>query len=109
MRMLRILPAEVGKKLAELELQVVRQRLRDAVCLFELDFGLALIIQLEYDVAEPLEVRIHIAVERDLGVRQRETTDLGVVITELQRGNVLRGRPAGIRQRYESDVHVRPA
>src|SRR5207247_8688848 len=107
MRVLRILPAEFGEELPELDLQIGRQGRRQPVSFLELDPGLAGGVDLENNVAEPLEVGVHVPVEGNLGVRHRETIDLRIMISPLDRTDVMRGRPTTIRQCYEDDVHVR--
>src|SRR5438105_9408496 len=104
--MLRILAAKLSEKLPGLDLQIVGQRSRKSVCLFELNSRFTRRIDLEYDVAESLEVRIHRSVERNLGVRHREAPHMRIVITALDRADVVGARPAGVGESDEANIHV---
>src|SRR5205823_14737497 len=85
MRMLGVLAAKVGKELSRLDLEVSRQGYRLKIGFFEFDLGLVVRIQLEDDVAERFEVRIHRAIKCDLGIAQRETAFDGIVVAKLQK------------------------
>ena len=84
MRVLRVLPAEVGKELAGLDLQVERQRHALQVGFLQLHRGLVVLIELEGDIGEPFEIRVHCPIEHNFGVDERETASVGVMIPELQ-------------------------
>src|SRR6058998_776482 len=57
-RVLRVLPAEIGEELAGLELEIRRQCRRLQIGFLEFDFGALILFQLEYEVCESLEIRI---------------------------------------------------
>src|SRR6266496_2239837 len=69
-RMLRVLPAEIGEELAGLELEIRRQGHRLQIRFLEFDLGALILFQFEYDVGESLEVRIHCAVQGNLRVAE---------------------------------------
>ena len=63
MRVLRVLTSELGEELPELDLEIRRQRCREPIGLLQLDPSVARRIDLEHDIAEPLEVGIDVPVE----------------------------------------------
>ena len=69
-RVLRILPAEIGEELAGLELEIRRQRHRLQIRFLEFDLGALVFFQFKYEVCEALEIRIHRAVQGNLGVAE---------------------------------------
>src|ERR1043166_405185 len=106
--MLRVLPAERGEELSALELQVPRQRCRLAKNFLELRRRLAVLVELEHDVRKTFEVRIDCAIQRDLGVAEREATLNRIVIPQLQFFVRLSRRgPAEVHECVETHVHVR--
>jgi len=90
-RVLRILTAEFGEELPELDLEVGRQGRRQSVGFLELDTSVPGGVDLEDDVAEPLEVRVHVSVEGNLRVRHGEAVDLRIMISPFDRTDVVRG------------------
>src|SRR6266513_407952 len=106
MRVLRILPPEFGEELSELDLQIGWKGCRQPVSFLELNASLAGGVDLENDVAEALEVRVHVPVEGNLRVRHGEAVDLRIMVAPFDRTDVVRGRPTAIRQCDEADIHV---
>src|SRR5204862_7311173 len=106
MRMLRVLPPEVGKKLAAFELEIGGQGSGLQIRLFQLDARFVVPIELEDNVSEAFEIGINRAVQRDFGVAQGETALDWIMIAELQPlGWIGIRRPSGVHQGVETDIH----
>src|ERR1700682_1000819 len=106
MRVLIVLATELGKKLSDLELQIGGQRGSQYVRLLQLDSGLRVLVELVDDVAEPLEVGIDRAVERQLDVGDGEAIHVRIVVADLDSAYIGFGGPSGGRQGDEPDIHV---
>ena len=76
-------PAKGIEKLPGFDLQTERQTRRLQKCLFELDLGFVVVVELEDNVGEAFEIGIDRAVERDFGVARIEAALLRIVIADL--------------------------
>src|SRR5207244_1918462 len=97
--MRRVQPAEGGEELPGFQLQVERKASRLHECFFDFDVGLVVVVQLENDVCETLEVRIHRTVKRQLNVTRIETALLRIVVADF---DVIEVACAGISERKQT-------
>src|SRR5260370_42279400 len=91
-RMRRIDSAKGRKELSSFELQVERQAGRLQERLFDFDFGLIVVVELENNVGETFEVRIDRTVERELEVAGVESALLRIVVADFDVIEVARTR-----------------
>src|SRR5216117_893429 len=106
MRMNRVQATKGREELPRFQLQIERQASRLHECFLYFDLGFVVVVQLENDVRESFEVRVHRAVERELDVTRIETALLRIVVADL---DVIEVACAGIGEReqaVEADVHV---
>src|SRR5882724_9303421 len=92
MRMLRVLPAEVGKKLAGFELKISRQRGGLQIGFFQLDVRSVVLVKLKDDIGKPFEIWIHCSIDRNFSVPQRKAAFDRIMIPELQKIRRIRSR-----------------
>ena len=104
--MLRIDAAERREELPALDLQIPRQRGRLHERLLHLQRGLVGVIELEDDVREPLEIRVHRAVERQLRIARVEAALLRIVVADFEPIEMLLGRDRSREHPVEGDVQV---
>src|SRR2546421_2542854 len=98
--------AEGVEKLSGFYLEAVRQIRRPEKRFFKLDLGLVVVVELEYDVREPFEVRIDRAIERDLGIAPIEAALERIVIAHFQTIQMTIARSREGKHSVERDVHV---
>ena len=84
MRVLRILPAKIGEELSCLELKVSWQGGRLQIGFLELDLRFVVLVQLENDIPETFEIRVHSAVHGNFSIAQREAAFNWIVIAQLK-------------------------
>ena len=108
MRVLRILPPEIGEELAALELQIGRERGGLEIGFFQLDSGSIVFVQLEDDIGKSLEIRVHRPIEGNFRVAERKAAFDGIVIAKLKKtGGIGCGGPTEVHERIEAEIHVR--
>ena len=104
--MLRVDASERREELPALELQTPRQRRRLHERLLGLDLSFVLVAELEDDVHERFEIRVHRAVERDLEVARVEAALLRVVVADFDPVEMFRGGKRGGEHPVEGEVQV---
>src|SRR5438876_2010816 len=104
--MCRIQSTERSEELPAFQLQVEWQASRLHECFLYFDLGFVVVVQLENDVRESFEVRVHRAVERQLDVARIEAALLRVVIANLDVIKIARAGVSECKQTVERNVHV---
>src|SRR5438046_4729763 len=97
--MCRVQSTERSEELPAFQLQVEWQASRLHECFLYFDLGFVVVVQLENDVRESFEVRVHRPVERELNVARVESALLWIVIAHF---DVIEIARAGISQRKQA-------
>jgi len=83
-------PAECGEKLPGFHLEIEWQAGGLQECFLYLDFGFVVVIQLENDIREALEIRVHRAIECKFEIAGVKSALLRVVVPHLDMIKVAR-------------------